>query len=276
MMPTPQLQPPSPPRKVCVGGVALSIGPKAGFLDCYNGLLRDGRGGMIFAPDVSLLRRAQRDRRLMAAFETAVFAVNDGAPVAAMASTLSGVPTPRYRGVDFMRDALAAARPEVRHFFLGGTEAVLQALTTKLGRIGGLTVAGWHAPPFAAFEQMDLATIEQLLRAAQAQVVWVFLGNPKQELFCAAMARRLPSVLFCAVGAALEFLAVEGREAPRAWQNAGFEWAWRVAQEPRRLWRRYAATVPAGLLLLAQTGAIATGRALRGGRQRYLINGLPA
>jgi len=270
------LQAPAPPQKVRLHGVALSVGPREAFLDCYEGLVREGRGGVIVAPDVSLLRRAKADARLIKAFEEAVFALNDGAPVAAMAATLSGVQTPRYRGADFMRDAFAAARPETRHFFLGGTQGALDALAAKVAAYPNLTLAGVLSPPFTPFEQMDLDAIEARLRAAEAQVVWVFLGNPKQELVSQALSRRLPQVLFCAVGAALEYMVVEGREAPRLVQQAGLEWAWRVAQEPRRLWRRYAATVPAGLWLLAHTGAVAAGRALRGGRQRHLFDGVAA
>jgi N-acetylglucosaminyldiphosphoundecaprenol N-acetyl-beta-D-mannosaminyltransferase len=164
----------------------------------------------------------------------------------------------------------------VRHFFLGGVEASLQALAQKAQTIPGFVLAGVHAPPFQPLEQMDFDGMAALLREAGAEMVWVFLGNPKQELFCAEMRTRLPHVLFAAVGAALEHVALEGCEAPALLQRTGLEWAWRVYREPKRLWRRYAATVPQGLWLMARTAATACSRALRGGRQRHLLPGAPA
>lgn len=263
----------SAPLRVRCAGVALSVGPREAFLACYEAMLASRKGGAIFAPDVSLVRRASADARVRAAFDKATFALNDGGPVAAMASLLSGVPTPRYRGADFMRDAFRASRPQTRHFFLGGLQESLDALASQVRALPNFTLAGVYAPPFAAFEAMDLDDIERRLREAGADVVWVFLGNPKQELFCAAMLERMPGVVFAAVGAALEYSTVAGREAPRAVQKAGFEWAWRVYREPRRLWRRYAVTVPQGLVLLANSAVLGLLRGVTGGRSRFIFSG---
>jgi len=270
-----QLQFPAPPRKVRMGAVALSVGRPEEFLACYAGAVQRGRGGVIFAPDVSLLRRAQDDPRLIAAFEQALFAVNDGAPVAAMAATLSGVRTPRYRGADFMREAFRIL-PGTRHFLLGGVESALQALAGEAEKIPGFTLAGIYAPPFQPLEQMDFDGMAERIRAAGAQMVWVFLGNPKQELFCIEMSKRLPTVMFAAVGAALNYLVQDGFEAPPLVRKLWLEWAWRLYREPRRLWRRYAATVPQGLWLLARATLTACGRAMRGGRNRHLFDGAAA
>jgi N-acetylglucosaminyldiphosphoundecaprenol N-acetyl-beta-D-mannosaminyltransferase len=69
--------------------------------------------------------------------------------------------------------------------------------------------------------------------------VWVGLGVPKQEKWMAAMRERLEAPVLVGVGAAFDFLAGLVPQAPRWMQSLGLEWAFRLAQEPRRLWRRY-------------------------------------
>lgn len=258
------------PGKVFVRGVALSVGLRAAFLEHFQAVLRSRQGAMIFAPDMSLIRRATRDPRLRAAFAQAAFCVNDGTPVALAAGLLSGVETPRFRGVDLMRAVFAASDPQVRHYLLGGTQAALEALAAQIASQPNLTLAGYHSPPFTAFEAMDLPAIAARLEAAQPHVVWVFLGAPKQELVSAALHARLPGMIFVAVGAALDFATKPGREAPIWLQKLGLEWAWRLLKEPKRLWRRYVATVPLGGLLLAEVAVVAGWRALSGGRGRFV------
>lgn len=260
------------PAKVLIRGVSLSVGQPGAFLAHYLALLGEKRGGMIFAPDMSLLRRATQDQRLQAAFSQAAFAANDGSPVALAAGLLSGVSTPRFRGVDLMRQAFSASTSDVRHFFLGGTQAALEALAAQISSQPNVTLAGYHSPPFAPFEAMDLEAMAERLTLAQCHVVWVFLGAPKQELVCAALHARLPGMVFVAVGAALDFATQPGREAPKVMQSFGLEWAWRLFSEPKRLWRRYIATVPLGALLLLEVAVLACLRALSGGRGRYLLH----
>lgn len=267
-----EIAPGARPAKVLVRGVALSVGAPSGFVAHYLALVQAKRGGMIFAPDMSLLRRATQDQRLQAAFAKAAFAANDGAPVALAARWLSGVKTPRLRGVDLMRQAFAAGGPDVRHFFLGGTQAALDTLAGQMAAQPNFTLAGTYSPPFTSFEAMDLAGIETRLLAARPDVVWVFLGAPKQELFSMSMHARMPGTLFMAVGAALDFATKPGREAPLAMQKLGLEWAWRLVSEPKRLWRRYITTVPLGFLLLCEVAGLACFRALSGGRRRHLLS----
>lgn len=265
------IAPGTQPAKVLVRGVSLSVGQASDFVAHYLALLRAKQGAMIFAPDMSLLRQAAQDARLQAAFAQAAFAINDGAPVALAARLLSGVATPRFRGVDLMRQAFAVSEPGVRHFFLGGSQPALEALAAQIKTQPNVTLAGLYSPPFTPFEAMDLDIMVEHLTAARCDVVWVFLGAPKQELVSAALHARLPQVIFVAVGAALDFATKPGREAPRALQMLGLEWAWRLAKEPKRLWRRYISTVPLGFVLLADVAVLALVRAISGGRGRFLI-----
>jgi N-acetylglucosaminyldiphosphoundecaprenol N-acetyl-beta-D-mannosaminyltransferase len=89
------------------------------------------------------------------------------------------------------------------------------------------------------------------INASQADIVWVGLGAPKQDLWMSEHAPRLHAPVVIGVGAAFDFHAGVKPQAPRWMQRSGLEWAFRVMTEPRRLWRRYATTIPPFLWLTA-------------------------
>ena len=102
-----------------------------------------------------------------------------------------------------------------------------------------LKIAGTYAPPFHELSADEDEEIVQLISAAGPDLVWVGLGAPKQELWMAAHVGRLEASVLIGVGAAFDIHAGLIRQAPRWVQHSGLEWAFRLAQEPRRLWRRY-------------------------------------
>jgi N-acetylglucosaminyldiphosphoundecaprenol N-acetyl-beta-D-mannosaminyltransferase len=77
------------------------------------------------------------------------------------------------------------------------------------------------------------------INGSRAEVVWVGIGVPKQEKWMAAMRDELEAPVLVGVGAAFDFHAGLVPQAPNWLQESGLEWAYRLAQEPRRLWRRY-------------------------------------
>jgi N-acetylglucosaminyldiphosphoundecaprenol N-acetyl-beta-D-mannosaminyltransferase len=151
-----------------------------------------------------------------------------------------GAPLARVRGTDLFLDMFeAGSRHELRHYLLGSTPKVLTALVGNLGRLfPDAKIVGTESPPFR--ELTDTERDEQYERIQQsgAQIVWVGLGTPKQDVEVSDGARRLPLV-FIAVGAAFDFVAGNKAEAPVWIQRSGFEWVHRLISEPRRLWRRY-------------------------------------
>jgi N-acetylglucosaminyldiphosphoundecaprenol N-acetyl-beta-D-mannosaminyltransferase len=133
----------------------------------------------------------------------------------------------------------------LRHFFYGATPDVLTRLVTNLQRqIPGLQVAGTYAPPFrplTAEEEQDLIAC---VAAARPDFFWVGLSTPKQEQFMARMTGQLDATIMVGVGAAFDILAGVKKDAPEWMKRAGFQWLFRLCQEPRRLWRRYLFIVP--------------------------------
>lgn len=141
------------------------------------------------------------------------------------------------RGPTFMRDVLD--KRGLRHFLYGGTAVVLEELRRYVEREHPQAdVVGCIAPPFGPVNDADLADAVDSMKAAGAQVVWVGLGTPKQDIVLPTIAESA-HVVAIGVGAAFDFLSGTTKEAPAFLHRTGFEWLFRLAVEPRRLWRRY-------------------------------------
>lgn len=127
----------------------------------------------------------------------------------------------------------------VRHFFLGGTEELLNALVREATSLyPGIAICGTHSPPFREMTQAEIEEQDQLIRNARPDVVWVGLGTPKQDFEAQRLCDEL-GVTTAGVGAAFDFIAGTKREAPVWMRQVSMEWAFRLVTEPRRLWRRY-------------------------------------
>ena len=202
---------------------------------------RSGEGGYAVLGNVHVLVTAQRDRELSAALRGAWRVFPDGAPIAWLQRRRGQDAAERIAGAELM---LAVARAGVpfglRHAFFGGTRETLVALERRLtAEVPGLLVCEAVAPPFATLD--ELGPHVEAISHAGADVVWVALGAPKQEVFMARHAAG-PGALALGVGAAFDFLSGSKSRAPRWMQRTGFEWAHRLASEPRRLAGRYLRT----------------------------------
>ena len=124
-------------------------------------------------------------------------------------------------------------------YVLGGDKAVVEEAFEKL-RIenGELRIAGID-PAFVKLDE-DQPEIVERINAAEPDVLFVALGNPKQELWMGRNAAKLKVGVMIGVGGTFNFIAGKVKRAPRWMQRCGLEWIYRIIQEPGRLWRRYA------------------------------------
>lgn len=150
------------------------------------------------------------------------------------------VPGARIYGPDLFLDVVALGRSAgLRHFLLGSTPDVLIQLRTELlQRFPGVDIVGVASPPFREMTHEERGDQIEMIVSSGAQVVWVGLGTPKQDWEASRLGAAIPAV-FCAVGAAFDFVAGNKKQAPVWMQHHGIEWAYRLATEPRRLWKRY-------------------------------------
>ena len=148
----------------------------------------------------------------------------------------------RVYGPTLMLETLkaSAGHPQFRHFLLGGKESTLAKLETVFARdFPGVALAGTHSPPFGEWPAGEFERICERIRESGANLIWVGLGCPKQERWIAKHKDRLPAGVYFGIGAAFAFHAGEVSQAPAMLQKLGLEWAYRIAAEPRRLFRRY-------------------------------------
>ena len=119
-------------------------------------------------------------------------------------------------------------------------------------RFPGLRIAGTHTPPFKPVDELSGDDTVELINRAEPDIVWVGISTPKQELWMARMRARLTAPVLIGVGAAFDFHSGTVAQAPSWMQRSGLEWLFRLAHEPRRLWRRYLVDNPWFLFELAQ------------------------
>lgn len=147
----------------------------------------------------------------------------------------------RVYGPDLMLALCAhGVRRGYRHFLYGGGDGVAERLAAQLqDRFPGLDIVGTYTPPFRPLTPDEDTAVVAQINAAQPDVVWVGLGMPKQERWMHDHVGQLTAPTLIGVGAAFDFHAGLKPQAPRWMQRAGLEWLFRLATEPRRLWKRY-------------------------------------
>lgn len=210
----------------------------------------------VCATSVHGVVEAERDPDFRAILNRADLVVPDGMPLVWFGRMMGLRGMERVYGPSLMLDVLERTQSGVRHFFYGGAPGVAEQLTGRLrARFPGLAVAGWHCPPFRPLQESERHAVAEEINEAHADIVWVGLSTPKQERWMDDMRARLRSKVMLSVGAAFDFHAGRVRQAPRWVQRSGTEWLFRLSQEPRRLWRRYAYNNPrficlAGLQLM--------------------------
>ena len=178
--------------------------------------------------------------------------VADGQPVRWALSLLHAAKLrARVYGYDLTLDVLQrAARQNVPVYFYGSTPEVLDLLRQKVQLMfPGVRIAGTQASAFSQVTSDVADGIAEKIRQSRAQIVFVGLGCPRQEVWAFEFRQRL-SMPIVAVGAAFPILAGTLRQAPRWMQDRGLEWFFRLCTEPRRLWRRYLLLSPAFLALV--------------------------
>jgi N-acetylglucosaminyldiphosphoundecaprenol N-acetyl-beta-D-mannosaminyltransferase len=220
------------PRSVEILDVPLALTDYRSMIGVMDDFVAADERGYVCVANVHSVMASKEDPELEAALMGSSLNVPDGQPLVWAINLLGNSLGGRVYGPELMwRSCAHAAHTGQRLYLYGGrNQGALVQLALNLRKSHpGLKIVGGYSPPHRALtDEESVAVIDEINRA-KPDVVWVGIGVPKQEKWMALLG----------VGAAFDFHAGLVPQAPNWLQNAGMEWAFRLLQEPRRLWKRY-------------------------------------
>ncbi len=163
----------------------------------------------------------------------------------------------RIRGTDLTLEICKMAQKgKYKIFLYGSTESTLRALSNKLlSDFPRLQIVGLLSPPFRDLTLKEKENTVKVIDNSMADILFIALGTPKQEIFAHDLLYKNPSLrkptVIVPVGAVFDFISGAKPQAPKWIQDIGFEWLYRLIQEPRRLWKRYLVYGPLFILLIS-------------------------
>jgi N-acetylglucosaminyldiphosphoundecaprenol N-acetyl-beta-D-mannosaminyltransferase len=248
-------------------GVPLALIDYEGTLDWIDSMVATRARGYVCVCNVHTVMASREDSQLQLALAASSFNVPDGQPLVWALGALGHRLRGRVYGPELMARACAraSARTEHRFYLYGGRNqgALVQLALNLRQRYPGVKIVGGYSPPHRPLTEEEEAAVVAEINRTRPDVVWVGIGVPKQEKWMVRMRERLEAPVLVGVGAAFDFHAELVPQAPGWIQQAGLEWAYRLAHEPRRLWRRYLRYNPRFVVAFGRqlaTGAPASGR----------------
>ena len=186
--------------------------------------------------------RSYRDSELGNVINSFDIKTPDGFPIAKSSSILYGNNQGRVDGYNvFLSTISDGLSKNTSHYFYGSKDHILKKLITKLkSDFPDINIAGSFSPPMGTYEKLAEEVYIKNIIETKPDIVWISLGFPKQELFINLFHEKysLRSNLV-GIGAVFEWVAGTKIKAPEFLANLGLEWIFRLAQEPKRLFRRY-------------------------------------
>lgn len=214
--------------------------------------LQHQRGFVCFA-NVHMTIEAYNDSNFQLLLDKALLILPDGKPIALACKWLYKKKQERISGMDFMPAILEQAHKQSSRLFLyGSTPKVLDNIKDKIrSNYPGAIIAGAISPPFRQLNESEIKEHITQINESGAHYVLVALGCPKQEKWMAANYDSINAVLL-GLGGAFPVTAGLQKRSPAWMQKLSLEWLYRLAQEPRRLFKRYLYTNTLFLWLLAK------------------------
>ncbi|MEZ5327652.1 MAG: WecB/TagA/CpsF family glycosyltransferase [Verrucomicrobiales bacterium] len=193
----------------------------------------------VVTPNLDFARLATRDRSFCRAIKGASMRLCDGAILFHLLR-LKRRPVPeKLSGSDLTPLILDwAVANQISIYLFGSDEATLQKVQERYGA----AIVGWDAPPYRKnlWEDDELnAPYVSRIRSLNPDIVMVALGAPKQEFWAEKYHKAAGAPVTLCIGASLDFIGDRARRSPKILSTLCMEWVWRLAMEPRRLWRRY-------------------------------------
>ncbi len=230
------------PTAVDVLGIPIHLIDYTDALDWIDSAVENDERRYVCVCNVHAVMAAREDPELRSALLRSDLNVPDGQPLVWAMNLLGHALNDRVYGPELMaRSCARAAVSGQRLYLYGGRNqgALVQLALNLRQRYPGLKIIGGYSPPHRPLTDEERTAVIAEINGSEPDVVWVGIGVPKQEKWMAEMRADLEAPVLLGVGAAFDFHAGLVPQAPPMLQDSGLEWAYRLAHEPRRLWRRY-------------------------------------
>ena len=246
-----QLEPPLPVQNVV--GFPVSTLSFSGQVEAIMGWAAARQSKVVCVSNVHMLMEGHWQSNFSTVLSEADLLTPDGMPLVWVASLMKGSSQERVAGMELMQALCDRAQAsDVSIFFLGAEKETLDRIRVQLTQdFPQLKVAGMISPPFHPLSVGEDEEIVRHINQSGSGLVFVSLGCPKQEKWMSAHKEKVQAVMV-GLGGAFPVYAGIQQWAPKWVRNNGLEWLYRLLQEPKRLWRRYAQTIPPFLWLAAK------------------------
>jgi N-acetylglucosaminyldiphosphoundecaprenol N-acetyl-beta-D-mannosaminyltransferase len=214
-------------------------------------------GGIVLTPNVDHIMKLQHNREFYGVYQEADYRVCDSKILMYVSKFLGTPLQEKISGSDFFPAFYKHFQNDrdIKIFLLGADNKIVKTAQQNINhKVGREIVVAAHSPSFG-FEQdeAECEKIVDLINASQATVLAVGVGAPKQEMWIAKYKSQFTHVkIFLAIGATINFEAGDVQRSPRWMSEIGLEWLFRLASEPRRLWKRYILSAVPFLWLVLQ------------------------
>ncbi len=230
------------PAKIAVLEIPLGLTDYERTLDWIDAKVAARSRGYVCVCNVHTVMASAEDPELRSALLGSSLNVPDGQPLVWALAALGHPLDDRVYGPELMARACARSAVSGQRLYLYGGRnqgALVQLALNLRHRYPGVQIVGGYSPPHRPLTDEERGAVVSEINRSRADVVWVGIGVPKQEKWMAQLRDELDAPILIGVGAAFDFHAGLVPQAPPWIQEHGLEWAYRLAHEPRRLWRRY-------------------------------------
>lgn len=233
------------PSQIGVIGTPVTAAPFDVFIDVILGWARQHKSKFVCVANTHMLVEAYQKSDFGEVLKSADMVTPDGIPLVWMLKWMGIQTQNRVAGLDLMQALCRqASEQNISVFFLGSISTILQKMERRLQKeFPDLSIAGMEPLPFRPLTPEEDQALIQRVNESGAGLVMIALGCPKQEDWMAAHKNKLEAVMI-GLGGAFPVYAGLYRRAPIWMRTMGLEWFYRLIQEPRRLWKRYATTIP--------------------------------
>ncbi len=227
-------------QETSILGVNIAVTNIDEILKFLSENMKEVSGNYICVSNVHTTVLSYEDSDYKKVQNNALLRLPDGAPLSSVARKKGFSEAKRVTGPDLMQKIFESSDSNgYRHYFYGSTEKTLEKLRNKLQeKYPNINIVGMYSPPFRTLTEEEDNEIIKNINNTEADIVWVGLGAPKQEIWMNNHKNKIKGLMI-GVGAGFDYHAGNIKRAPKWMQKCSLEWLYRLLQDPKRLFKRY-------------------------------------